>query len=331
VMKNRTRLPDFIIVGAMKAGTTSLHHIINHHDNVFIPAREIHFFDLDDIQQHPDFFMDDRGKWIFHNYEQHCKEYLEWYSRLFQKATPGQIIGEDSTTYMASIKAPPRIARLLPQVKLIFMLRDPVTRAYSHYWHLVNSGRAIYNFEETLRHMPGTILQRSYYKEQIERFMQYFRKEQVKFIIFEEFIQNVQAVVNDVCEFLGLPATIDTQTVKTHRNVGTAPRSLKLTLVANRLNRQAAEHIYRGYPPISVIKKPNISSFNKLIERFSPPIMLSRMVSLATKAKYPPMTNDIREFLQRLYAKENMGLGDLIEMDIERYWPYMKHLDSEGV
>ena len=107
-----------------------MHHILNHHDNVFIPGREIYFFDIDDVQQHPDFFMDDRGKWIFHDYEHHCKDYLEWYSSFFQNAADGQVIGEDSTTYMASSKAPPRIARLLPNVKLIFMLRDPVSRAY---------------------------------------------------------------------------------------------------------------------------------------------------------------------------------------------------------
>lgn len=135
-MNNRYRLPDFIIAGAMKAGTTSLHHILKHHKHVFLPEDEIFFFDLDDIQQHPDFFMDARGKWIFHDYERHYQDYLEWYSSFFESADDGQVIGDDSTTYMASRKAPQRIARLLPDVKLIFMLRDPVVRAYSHYWHL---------------------------------------------------------------------------------------------------------------------------------------------------------------------------------------------------
>src|SRR4029453_15619679 len=108
------------------------------------------------------------------DYEHHCQDYLGWYSSFFQNAADGQVIGEDSTTYMASSKASRRIARLLPNVKLIFMLRDPVTRAYSHYWHLVKTGPVIYDFESTLRHTPYTILQRGYYKEQIERFMEYF-------------------------------------------------------------------------------------------------------------------------------------------------------------
>jgi hypothetical protein len=323
-MNNTLRLPDFIIVGAMKAGTTSLHYILNHHDNVFIPRREIYFFDIDDVQQHPDFFPDNRGKWTFHDYEYYCKDYLDWYSRFFQDAVDGQVIGEDSTTYIVSSKAPPRIARLLPNVKLIFMLRDPVSRAYSHYWHLVASGRAIYDFEGTLRHTPGTILQRGYYKEQIERFNQYFPENQLKFIIFEQFTKNIQSSVDDVCEFLGLSGTVDTGAVDTHRNIGKAPRSLRLRLRANRINRKAAARMYQGYLPTPGIKEQDSPRFGRFTDYLSPTIALSKMVNRSPKPKYPPMASGVREFLERLYAKENTGLGDLIGIDIESYWPYMR-------
>jgi hypothetical protein len=77
LMNNGARLPNFIIVGAQKAGTTSMHHILNHHDDVFIPGREIYFFDIDDVQQHPDFSRDDSGKWTFHDYEYYWDDYLE--------------------------------------------------------------------------------------------------------------------------------------------------------------------------------------------------------------------------------------------------------------
>ena len=323
-MHDKYRLPDFIIAGAMKAGTTSMHHILNHHDDVFIPRREIHFFDMDDVQQHPDFFWDDSGNWTFHDYEHHYKDYLAWYGNFFQGAADGQIIGEDSTTYMASSKAPARITRLLPHVKLIFMLRNPVTRAYSHYWHLVNSGRAIYDFEGTLRHTPGTILQRGYYKEHIERITQYFPRDQLKFVIFEEFTKNVQAIVDDVCGFLGLQTTIETGKVDTHQHIGMAPRSLRLKLRANRINRKAAERIYQGYLPTPGIKKQKTSSFGRFIEDFSPSMVINKIVNRTPKQKYPSMAADVRQFLEKLYAKENMGLGDLIGLDIERYWPYMR-------
>jgi len=323
-MPQRCRLPSFIIVGAMKAGTTSLHHILNHHDSVFMPGREIHFFDLDDIQQHPDFFMNNTNQWIFHDYELYFNDYLDWYKRFFQNAVEGQTIGEDSTTYLASCKAPQRIIKLLPNVKLIFMLRDPVTRAYSHYWHLVNSGRAIYDFESTLRHAPGTILQRGYYKEQIERFLRYFPADQLKFIIFEEFTKNIQVMVDEVCAFLSLRTTIDISVVDTHRNVGTAPRSLRLKLSANRMNRKASERIYRGYLPTPGVKKQKPPIFDRFLERFSPTVAIANLADRAPRPKYSPMASRVREFLEQLYAKENKGLGDLIGIDVDRYWPYMK-------
>ena len=324
-MFERYRWPHFIIAGAMKAGTTSLHHILNHHDNVFIPGREIFFFDLDDIHQHPDFCMNDAGGWTFHDYEQQYNPYLEWYQNFFHSAGDGQLIGEDSTTYMASSKAPPRIARLLPGVKLIFMLRDPVTRAYSHYWHLVNSGRAIYDFQGTLRHTPGTILQRGFYKEQINRYMQYFPSNQLKFIIFEEFTRNIQVIVDSVCIFLGLQTSVDTRVIDTHRNIGTAPRCLSLKLRANRIERKTAERLYQGYLPTPKINQQPSPTFGSFLEHLSPTMVITRLVNYAPRSNYPAMANGVREFLERLYAKENVGLGELIGIDIERYWPYMKN------
>jgi Sulfotransferase family len=325
LMNNGARLPNFIIVGAMKAGTTSMHHILNPHNNVFIPGREIYFFDIDDVEQHPDFSMDDDGKWTFRDWDRYWHDYLDWYQQFFQRAADGQVIGEDSTTYMASSKAPARIAELLPNVKLIFMLRDPVTRAYSHYWHMVNSGRAIYDFEVTLLHAPGTILQRGYYKEQIKRFMQYFPGDQLKVVVFEEFTKNIQAIVDDVCKFLGLRVCVDTRAVNTHRNIGKAPRSLRLKLRANRINRKAAERIYQGRLPTPGTIKKKLPSGGRSIAHISPTMVISRIVNRTPKLKYPPMASGVRTFLEQLYAKENMGLGDLIGIDIERYWPYMRY------
>jgi len=320
-----SRLPHFIVVGAMKAGTSSLHHILSRHHEIFFAEREIYFFDMDDVEQHPDFFMDHQGQWRFQDYKDDCKEQLAYYGRFFEQSIDGQLIGERSSTYMASAKVPPRMARLLPEVKLIFMLRDPVTRAYSHYWHLVSTGRATYDFEATLRHTPGTILQRGYYKKQIERYQKFFPVNHLKFIIFDEFIQDPQSCIDNLCEFLGLRTSIDLGLVDTRRNVGVAPRSLRLKLRENRKNRKAAEEIYRGYLPTLTLDRKTLSSFSRCIEFLSPTRLMSRMASLTPKRHYPPMSDGVREFLERLYARDNMGLGDLIGIEVERFWPYMKY------
>jgi hypothetical protein len=201
-LKNNKKhqFPDFIIVGAMKSGTTSLHNILASHPDIYIPQREIHFFDIDDITQHPDFFFFSDGKWYYPDLEKNSEKYLEWYGSFFSNAKVTQKIGEDSTTYLASNKAPARIVNLLPKVKIIIMLRDPASRTYSHYWHLVRTGRGIHTFEDSLRIMPGTLIQRSLYKDQIQRYLGYFPQENIHFILFEEFIQEINGCVYDTCK-----------------------------------------------------------------------------------------------------------------------------------
>lgn len=75
--ETKWRFPDFIIVGAMKCGTTSLHKILSSHPEIFIPEREIHFFDIDDISQHPDFFIFSNGNWYYPQLGRDVEKYLD--------------------------------------------------------------------------------------------------------------------------------------------------------------------------------------------------------------------------------------------------------------
>jgi len=72
------RIPDFIIAGAMKCGTTSLHFILNSHPHIFVPRHEINFFDLDDLIQHPDFFFFNGQRWYYPSFSKRNREYWDW-------------------------------------------------------------------------------------------------------------------------------------------------------------------------------------------------------------------------------------------------------------
>src|SRR5690606_1986293 len=229
------RLPDFLIVGAMKCGTTSLHRILDQHPGVFLPLGELFFFDVDDVQQHPDAFVYTPGGWTFFDYEAEFERYLAWYAAHFAAAAPGQLVGEDTTTYLASPRAPERIRALLPEARIIVLLRDPVARAVSHYWHLVQHRRAIYPLEEMLQRAPENLLVRGHYREQIERYLRFFPRDRVKVLLFERLVADPQAVVDDVCAFLGLEESVDTSRVPTWANKTLYPRSLRLQLRFNRL------------------------------------------------------------------------------------------------
>jgi len=316
--KDGQGLPAFIIVGAMKAGTTSLHYILSQHKDIFIPNREIMFFDIDDIEQNFDFFVQTSKRWQIFDYRTNFQKYLKWYKSFFREAKKGQLIGEDSTTYMASSKAPARIPELLPDVKLIFMLRDTAARTYSNYWHLVKTGHAIYNFEKTLQYMPGTLLQRSLYKQQIERYKNYFPDSQMKFIIFEDFIKNTQQNIDEICKFIGLRTSIDISKINTHKNATLVPRCIRLQIFYNHISRtrRLVTQQFGSHLPNLPNERANWfwRKTDKLVYKFN----------FTGNKSYPKMKSETRKFLERLFFKENRGLSKLIGRDIREYWDYIK-------
>ena len=100
------RLPDFIICGAMKCGTTTVHEILNSHPAIGIPNAEINFFDIDDTLEHSDFLFHAEGRWFFPDISENNRAYWKWYSRFFSEIPDVCLIGEDSTCYLASSIAP---------------------------------------------------------------------------------------------------------------------------------------------------------------------------------------------------------------------------------
>ncbi|MBW2260597.1 MAG: sulfotransferase [Deltaproteobacteria bacterium] len=315
-------LPDFIIIGAQKSGTSSLHGILARHPGVFIPPREIFFFDVDDVEQHPDFFVRTGDGWTDHDFERDLAAYLAWYRGMFEDARPGQMIGEDSTTYLASRAAPGRIAAMLPEVKLIALLRDPVTRAYSHYWHTVSTGRATMTFEESLQAGRGNLITRGRYLEQIERYLAHFGSGSLKIILFEEFVSDEQSTVDGVCAFLGLEPSIDLATVDPHKNRASPPLSLPARLLVNRLFQRFTAKSYRG-------RIPNMPSYDpgSLRSRIEKHPLARRLAdgyeSLRPRRRYPAMKPETRSHLEGVFRRLNAGLSELIGRDVSEHWPYM--------
>jgi hypothetical protein len=317
----RSRLPQFIVGGGMKCGTTSLRWILRRHERIFIAPRselEPHFFTIDDIEQNPDFFLKSRNGWTCWDFDKNFRQYLNWYLGFFEGAQEGQLIGEHCVSYLSSKKAAARISSILPDVKLVFVLRDPVDRTYSQYWHWVRTNRAIYNFENTLQFSPGHLIQRSLYRQHVEEFLKRFDRKQIQFIVFESFIDNVQHTVNEICGFLGLDRSIDVSKYETHINKAVVPRNIAMQLLLNNLVRtRLSGRKYQHY------HLPNATSSS--CSRYPPTILrVFQKLNLTRTKPYPPMKSDTREFLEAFLAKENRGLSELIEVPVEEFWPYMK-------
>jgi len=183
-------LPDFIIAGAPKSGTTTLVDVLRKQPRVFFPKKltaETHFFDNDKYYQ--------KG--------------IEFYKQWFKEAKPNQIIGEKTPAYSFPY-VPGRIAKYLPNVKLIFVFRNPVDRAYSHWLMYVWRGVELYSFEKALRLEERRLKKHPMwgYKEQgkyikvFENYLKYFPKEQLLILIFEELISDPNTNIKRITDFL---------------------------------------------------------------------------------------------------------------------------------
>lgn len=205
-LREARALPDAMIIGAMKCGTSSLHNYLAQHPQVIPPLRkEVHFFDMNY----------GRGE--------------SWYRANFGRAGEPGLNFESSPYYLYHPLAPERASRLVPQARLIVLVRDPVRRAYSHYWHERDKGREKLSFEDAVAAEPDRLgidaerlargeiersaahqhfsyLGRGRYAEQIERWLRFYPRERLLCLRFEDLAADPLAVLNQSLACLGLPA-----------------------------------------------------------------------------------------------------------------------------
>lgn len=191
LQKNQSmRLPSFLIIGAAKSGTTTLYHYLSQHPNIYMPYRK-----------EPAFFAVD---------EKYAQG-LEWYASLFNDAKPDQICGEASTDYTKFPQYPEtaaRIAQTLPEVKMIYIMRNPVDRAYAYYMHWGRQLGYKETFEERMK-QTNIYLDASYYIMQIEQYLQFFPKESFRFLLMDDLIQQPAKSLQEICQFIGVSHDID--------------------------------------------------------------------------------------------------------------------------
>ena len=216
----------------MKCGTTWLHDALNTVDGVVIPREEVHWIDAHDPLSHPDFQMiSNEGLKLRRGAD------TRWHTTSYLGHDERGLLGYDSTTLFHSHIDLREIARTLSQTKFIVILRDPVSRAYSHYWHLVRTGRAYFPFEKEILHGRQEILTRSLYAQSAERMIDAFG-DRVLFVCYEKTFAEPDGELRRIVDFLELPeAALDTMRghLDSHSNPGRYPRHLRGWLFMSRL------------------------------------------------------------------------------------------------
>ena len=294
----------------MKSGTSTLHELLARIKPVFMPREEIYFFSIDDVEQHPEFFVDAHGRWTARDFDRSYDEYLAWYAAFFERAPEAAVIGEDSTSYLHSDRCAGRIAKLLPNVRLIFLLRDPAARTYSHYWHLVRTGRATAGFEETLRRSPGTLYQRSRYLPSLKRYLDHFPREQVSVQLFEDLVADPARVVLEAATHAGISGPFPPLTA-VHRNPARVPRSVRAQLLRNRLFPNRPRSRFAGHLPGT--HRPDGLGERVIRGR-------GARLNLTSDRRPPPMHPETHRFLDDVFARENDGLAEILGRDLGAVW-----------
>lgn len=208
------RLPNFLVIGAMKAGTTSLYHYLAAHPDVFMaPVKEL------------DFFVE-TANW---------SRGLDWYKRQFDGAGDAAVTGEASTAYSkypVVPGVPERIATCIPGCRIIYVVRDPIDRIRSHYQHRVAIGTEQAPIEEAVIDDPIYVTC-SRYSLQIERYLERFPREQLLLITSEHLRSDRLATMQRIFGFIGvdqhvIPTTLDREYYRTEGRASYPPMIGKL-------------------------------------------------------------------------------------------------------
>ena len=269
--------PNFLIVGVMKAATTALSSYLNRHPNIYLPPHELHFFNRDDRYQ--------KGS---HYYQQQFTPGPDEYS-----------VGEKTPTYSYHERAPQRIAKFNPDMRLIWIFRNPTERAHSHYWYFVQNGQERLSFKKALALEPVRIkanigyayVDRGLYVTQIKRFLQYFPRENMLFLLHEDFKADPERSIRTCIQFLDLPDMPNLTFGAVPENVTRLPRVPALQWLA----------------------------YKYLYYRFSLGYKIIHRLNRRKQAGYPSLPEALKAQLDHFYGPYNAQFADLTGLDVVRW------------
>lgn len=303
-------LPNFLIIGAQKSGTTAFYHYLRQHPQVYMsPEKEPHFFALEDEG------IDSRGPRDKEILNHIAVTDIEDYKELFAGVTGEKAVGEASAVYLYSSRASERIKRRIPEAKMIAVLRHPAERAYSSFLHMVRDdreplddfGRALDEEEIRIRDNWGPIwhYRRSgFYYGQLQRYFEAFGRDRVRVYLYEDFTDDPHGVLQDVFRFLDVDPTFSPDTTVRH-NVAGVPKSKALHAAHNLLIRPH---------PLKTFFKP---LFPEKMRRSA----IQRMVNSIRNRNLvkPPFPEEVRARLVVDYKEDVLKLQDLIGRDLSEW------------
>jgi hypothetical protein len=264
-------LPNFLIVGGQRCGTSSVNHYLSQHPEVFVaPGKELRFFN------------------------RHFDRGLEWYESQFRPQGDVFCLGEATPSYMYDPLAVARIAEVLPSVRLVVILRDPIARAYSHYLMVAARGREGRSFEEAVEEeLNGSQALPSYvnqgrYLHQLRRLSASLPLAPLHVMITEQLAAQPVESFQDLCRFLEVDPSFAPADLGRRVNRFTEFRSLALRRKAKQLR----------------------------------PGLIRRALEAANvrHTAYRPLNAQTRQTLRRTFEREVRDLSEYLGRDLSAWW-----------
>ncbi len=292
-------MPNFLIIGAAKSGTTALHEYLQQHPQVYMtPNKETNFFAFEG--EVIDFNgPGDNGVKNFSITD------LETYQAEFEQVTNELALGEACPSYLYLPKAAPKIKKYIPNTRLIVILRNPVERAYANFLHLVRDNREPHSdFISALKDETTRIennwewfwhyIQVGYYGSQLQRYYEMFSPSQIKVYLYEDFKTKPVALIQDICRFL----------------------EIDNTFVPDMSYRPNRSGVPRNRTIHSFVMKPNL-----LKDLFKPLLPNIFRQNIKNQVKYnnlekPPISQSARQYLIKLYREDIIQCQNLINRDL---------------
>jgi hypothetical protein len=286
------RRPNLFIVGAMKSGTTFFTQLLGGHPQIFVssPKEPCYFGDPEQL----------RSVWPF-GWQQGLWRSEQAYLQLFSGAGDAVFAGEASTTYSASpiiADVAPRIHQFAPDARILYIMRDPIERTISHYWHMVSHLNE-YRPPLTAIQDDPYYMAVSHYARQLTPYLHYFGANRVYALTFEQLVASPVETIQAVYAWLGVDAAFVPTDVNVPVNV-----------------TPAAVVQYRGS-----IMKLTQSALWRRVRSYRPEPLRKFLAKLATKTVHPQKTSmdKVIQYLRPIQAAQTEELRSLLNRDFPEW------------
>lgn len=302
------KLPNFVIVGAGKSGTTALYEYLAEHPDVFMsPVKETNFFALEGtemVEPKDDPNQEFHYPWSVTNWDD--------YQRLFDGVTNEKAIGEVSPMYLYSPDAAKQLKQRLPNVKIIAILRDPVDRLYSRYMHLARENREpSRRFEDALEQgniwwKRNDLVQEGFYHTHLLKYYEQFPETQIKVFLYEDLKKDPLRVIQSIYDFIGVDGWYEPDFSVEYN-------------VSGKIQNKAVDRLIGQNSKIkSLIAKVSPTLLNTITRNMA----LKKWVNKLRKKnlhKAPLSTSTRMEMINKIYRNEVQQLQQLINRDLNNW------------